>query len=351
MTVTYTDFDEVEHTDNLHFFYDSQSRPAKVRFNGTIYTYVHNLQGDIVGILDSNGNLVVEYKYDAWGKPLSTTGSLADTLGIRNPFRYRGYVYDEESGLYYLRSRYYNSTVGRFVNADINLGKKGMLFAHSSYTYCLNLLIGYADSNGMECRQCIESVGPSYEIFTLDRDQMAIFATWLLGEYPVKPVDQPFQKAVGNLLGVGAGEALDALSEVSSKKFLKAIPGISLAYDIVEGTVEPYAKYEANSAAWLKESFGLGAVASKAEMAEITCFFGHWTTEIGVRFYNAQGKLVMTVTENVSKRHLRNVNDALSTYFPVKHGHPQANMILADLYNLRRYSCAGEGRFRYSSLY
>ena len=337
--------------DKLHFFYDAQSRPTKVNFNGTTYTYLHNLQGDVVGIIDNTGNLVVEYKYDAWGKALSMAGILADTLGIRNPFRYRGYVFDKESGLYYLRSRYYNSTVGRFVNADINLGKKGMLFAHSSYTYCLNLLIGYADSNGMECRQCIESVGPSYEIFTLDRDQMAIFATWLLGEYPVKPVDQPFQKAVGNLLGVGAGEELDALSEVSSKKFLKAIPGISLAYDIVEGTVEPYAKYEANSAAWLKESFGLRAVASKAEMAEITCFFGHWTTEIGVRFYNAQGKLVMTVTENVSKRHLRNVNDALSTYFPVKHGHPQANMILADLYNLRRYSCAGEGRFRYSSLY
>ena len=49
MEVAYTDFDEVEHTDKLHFFYDAQSRPAKVRFNGTIYTYVHNLQSDIVG--------------------------------------------------------------------------------------------------------------------------------------------------------------------------------------------------------------------------------------------------------------------------------------------------------------
>lgn len=59
----------------------------------------HNLQGGIVGILDSTGALVVEYKYDAWGKLLSTTGSLADTLGKRNPFRYRGYVYDEEKEL------------------------------------------------------------------------------------------------------------------------------------------------------------------------------------------------------------------------------------------------------------
>ena len=88
-------------SDSLHFFYDTQSRPAKVSFNGTVYTYIHNLQGDIVGILDSSGNLVVEYKYDAWGKPIATTGSLAATLGTRNPFRYRGYIYDEETELYY----------------------------------------------------------------------------------------------------------------------------------------------------------------------------------------------------------------------------------------------------------
>ena len=74
--------------------------------------------GDIVGVLDGNGNVVVEYKYDAWGKFLSITGTLKTTLGLRNPFRYRGYVNDEETGLYYLRSRYYNPAVGRFVNAD-----------------------------------------------------------------------------------------------------------------------------------------------------------------------------------------------------------------------------------------
>ena len=52
-----------------------------------------------MGILDNSGNLVVKCKYEAWGKLLSTTGSLADTLGKRNPFRYRGYVYDEEKEL------------------------------------------------------------------------------------------------------------------------------------------------------------------------------------------------------------------------------------------------------------
>ena len=108
-----------ESTEELHFYYDAQSRPAFVEYNGVKYRYVHNLQGDVVGIVDSADNLVVEYRYDAWGKPLNITGSLADTLGRRNPFRYRGYVYDEETGLYYLRSRYYNPVAGRFANADV----------------------------------------------------------------------------------------------------------------------------------------------------------------------------------------------------------------------------------------
>ena len=115
--------------DKLHFFYDAQSRPTKVNFNGTTYIYLHNLQGDVVGILDNGGNLVVKYKYDAWGRSISITGSLADTLGKRNPFRYRGYVYDDETELYYLRSRYYNPTVGRFVNADVRVRENVFSYA------------------------------------------------------------------------------------------------------------------------------------------------------------------------------------------------------------------------------
>ena len=61
---------------------------------------------------------MVEYTYDAWGNLLSTTGSLAETLGKLNPLRYRGYVYDHETGLYYLQSRYYDPEIGRFINAD-----------------------------------------------------------------------------------------------------------------------------------------------------------------------------------------------------------------------------------------
>jgi YD repeat-containing protein len=74
----------------LKITYDAQSRPAMVKYNGTWYGYVHNLQGDIVGILDNTGAEVVKYTYDAWGKVMSVSGSKAGTLGKANPFRYRG---------------------------------------------------------------------------------------------------------------------------------------------------------------------------------------------------------------------------------------------------------------------
>ena len=135
-------------SDSLHFFYDAQCRPVKVQYNGMMYTYLHNLQGDIVGIVDNASSLVVEYKYDAWGKPIATTGSLAATLGNRNPFRYRGYVYDEETELYYLRSRYYNPLVGRFVNADSIIGEFAGLKTHNLYRYCLSDPICRSDASG-----------------------------------------------------------------------------------------------------------------------------------------------------------------------------------------------------------
>ena len=85
-------------------------------------------------LIDSAKTRVVQYRYDAWGKPLSKTGSMANTLGTYNPFRYRHYVYDEETGLYYLQSRYYAAQQHRFVNADTVLGCMGYLLTHNIFT-------------------------------------------------------------------------------------------------------------------------------------------------------------------------------------------------------------------------
>ena len=132
----------------LHFWYDAQNRPAIVEFNGTKYGYLYNLQGDVIGLIDSANTEVVRYTYDAWGKPLSVTGSLANTIGYYNPFRYRGYVYDVETGLYYLRSRYYNPRWGRFVNADANIGHSQGIISHNIMAYCCNRPINNFDPDG-----------------------------------------------------------------------------------------------------------------------------------------------------------------------------------------------------------
>ena len=138
--------------DELHFFYDAQNRPAVVVYNGVPYAYVKSLQGDIVAILDESGNTVVSYGYDAWGAPLWCTGELAETLGKVQPFRYRGYVFDEETGLYYLRSRYYNPGWGRFANADALIGA-GKLLSHNLFAYCSNCSVCYTDASGFEEEQ------------------------------------------------------------------------------------------------------------------------------------------------------------------------------------------------------
>jgi len=134
----------------MHFYYDAQSRPAMVNFNGAYYMYLHNLQGDVVGLVDNSNNLVVEYKYDAWGRPTlkRSLTTAYDTLATLNPFRYRGYVYDEETGLYYLRSRYYNPALGRFLNADaIVIISRGLLY-NNDFAYCRSNPIVYRDENG-----------------------------------------------------------------------------------------------------------------------------------------------------------------------------------------------------------
>ncbi|WP_444641600.1 RHS repeat-associated core domain-containing protein [Caproiciproducens sp. R1] len=90
----------------------------------------------------------MEYSYDAWGKLLSTTGSMADTIGQKNPFLYRGYYYDFETGMYYLNSRYYDPNTGRFLNADGQFNPDTGLAGNNLFAYCNNDPINASDYNG-----------------------------------------------------------------------------------------------------------------------------------------------------------------------------------------------------------
>ncbi len=131
-------------TETHNFFYDNTGKPYAMQINGTTYYYVTNLQGDVMGLVDTSGNSVASYTYDPYGKVLTATGELAD----KNPLRYRGYYYDSESGLYYLQSRYYDPVTRRFINADSYAGTGQGLIGHNMFSYCLNNPINCSDDSG-----------------------------------------------------------------------------------------------------------------------------------------------------------------------------------------------------------
>ena len=128
----------------LDFFYDESGLPYAMKYNGTVYYYITNLQGDVMHIVNASGTVVASYDYDPYGKVISAAGTLANI----NPLRYRGYVYDTETGFYYLQSRYYDPTVGRFINADSYATTGQGIIGHNMFAYCLNNPAGFVDNGG-----------------------------------------------------------------------------------------------------------------------------------------------------------------------------------------------------------
>ena len=147
----------VKGNDTLLFYYDSDGSATSFSYNGTMYFYVKNLQGDVIRIIDLAGTEVASYVYDAWGNIKDTKGE--PTILEINPIRYRGYVYDTETSLYYLQSRYYDPFTGRFLNADIycDTGTSTPL-STNMFAYCENNPISNADEGGYIAANVIGAV-------------------------------------------------------------------------------------------------------------------------------------------------------------------------------------------------
>ena len=143
----------------VQFVYDAEGKPFMLRFNGkTDYFYLYNGLGDVVGLVDSSNQVVVRYQYNSWGKVTSTQDTSGVSLATLNPFRYRKYVYDPETGLYCLGSRYYDPEVGRFVNADdtdVIFAKPQELGSKNLYAYCDNNPVAREDYAGEFPIPCI----------------------------------------------------------------------------------------------------------------------------------------------------------------------------------------------------
>ena len=136
----------------LDFIYDESGKPFALKYstNGTsfqTYYYVLNLQGDVVKLIHYIPGFeyesVATYEYDAWGN-VSSSGRLAEI----NPLRYRGYYYDNETGFYYLQSRYYDPANRRFINADGLISFDCGFSGHNMYSYCGNCPVACSDPNG-----------------------------------------------------------------------------------------------------------------------------------------------------------------------------------------------------------
>jgi RHS repeat-associated protein len=122
---------------------------SKVPETGKEYYYIRNSQGDIIALVDDTGTQVVSYSYNSWGKLITLSGEMAESVGAINPYRYRSYRYDSETKLYYLQSRYYNSEWCRFINADAIAGQVGELLGHNVFCYVKNNPINLKDSAGL----------------------------------------------------------------------------------------------------------------------------------------------------------------------------------------------------------
>ena len=152
----------------MKFIYDEKGLIG-VDYQGECYTYRKDILGNILGILDKNGKLVVRYRYDAWGKHKTEcldkvdgkevfkeiSGSISEeylrykTFAANNPFRYRSYYYDTETGLYFLQTRYYDPEIGRFITIDdISYLAPDTINGLNLYAYCNNNPVMNVDPEG-----------------------------------------------------------------------------------------------------------------------------------------------------------------------------------------------------------
>ena len=137
----------------LIYAYDA-SGLASITYNGTLYYVQKNFQGDIVALVNQSGNVVAKYVYDAWGNgkvcnASGTENTSSSFIGNINPFRYRGYYYDVETGLYYLQTRYYDPQAGRFLSPDsVDYIAPDIIGGLNLYAYCNNNPVMYADPDG-----------------------------------------------------------------------------------------------------------------------------------------------------------------------------------------------------------
>ena len=151
----------------LVYLYDASGSPIGMMYSTTSYAegafdvfwFDKNLQGDIVAVYNESGTKVAAYTYsDAWGDHSVTYSNGGASTGAQyNPFRYRGYYYDTDLGMYYLQSRYYDPNTCRFINADGALYHS--MLGYNLFAYCENNPVNMLDTTGQYCVDIMDNDG------------------------------------------------------------------------------------------------------------------------------------------------------------------------------------------------
>ena len=138
----------IQQSNGLEFLYD-HTGVFVVKYNGSTCFYRKDAQANIVELLDNTGTVVVKYRYDAWGNCVVDANTINTELANLNPFRYRSYYFDTETGFYFLKTRYYDPEIGRVMTIDdISYLDPEELTGLNLYAYCNNSPIMYVDPNG-----------------------------------------------------------------------------------------------------------------------------------------------------------------------------------------------------------
>ena len=229
------------------YLYDADGSPIGMQYRNTTYAegvfdtywFEKNLQGDVVAVYNQAGTKLISYTYNAWGSSSATYyNGGASTTAKYNPFRYRGYYLDSESGFYYLNSRYYDPSIGRFITADKLATVKATAFSVTDknlYAYCDNNPVTRTDNGGAFWDTVFDVVSLCFsvaEVVATPSDPWA----WagLVGD----AVDLiPFVSGVGEVTRAvnTVRKALDVADDLHD-----AGKAIDNATDVIDGTIDTY---------------------------------------------------------------------------------------------------------------
>ncbi len=257
---------------------------------------------------------MVKYTYNAWGKSLEISDYSENNLGTINPLRYRGYYYDQETGLYYLQSRYYDPTVGRFINADdvSFLGVNGTVLSHNLFAYCGNNPVTRSDSKG----EFFLSLAIGFGVGSLISGVAKIYKNYKSGRKWYKGL------AISMLAG-GVGGAISCITipGVSSWVCASVFGGTgNVATQLILGEIKTIG--DLTSAISVGVSAGLiGDASAKLLIKGVTKHFNSLTKSAQKRFLKSVGKITNRQLTAIRQQAKKGLTPAILDKLVKKYGY------------------------------